>query len=141
MSIAMKKYRNRMRGITLIELMIVVVVLSILAAMAYPAFMDQVRKARRAEAKSTLLETSQALERCYTRFSRYDDGNCGVVLPVNTDEGFYTVSAAALNATSYTLDATPQGDQVQDTQCGTLRLTSAGQQGSQGGLNDPNDCW
>lgn len=130
----------RMRGITLIELMIVVVVVGILAAIAYPSYQNQVRKTKRADGKAQLMETAQALERCYTRFGRYNDGNCGVALPVMSDEGHYEIDGN-LTAGTFTLDATPQGDQANDAQCGVLRLTHAGAQGSQGNDADANDCW
>jgi type IV pilus assembly protein PilE len=131
----------RMRGITLIELMIVVVIIGILAAIAYPSYQQQVRKTRRADGKAALLDTAQELERCYTRFARYNDGNCGVALPSNSPEGFYVITANALDASSFTLDAAPQGDQANDAACGTLRLTNTGIQGSQGADADANDCW
>ena len=131
----------RVRGITLIELLIVVVIIGILAAIAYPSYQQQVRKTRRADGKAALLETAQQLERCYTRFARYDDGNCDVALPANSPEDFYVISANALDASSFTLDATPQGDQANDATCGTLRLTNTGIQGSQGADADANDCW
>lgn len=131
-----------MRGITLLELMIVVVVVGILAAISYPSYMDQVRKTRRSDGKAELMQTAQQLERCYTRFSRYDAGNCAVVLPYTTPEGFYVVSAAAaVTASTFTLAATPQGDQVKDTKCGVLRLNNTGQQGSLGVDADANNCW
>lgn len=133
--------RASARGFTLIELMIVVVIVGILAAIAYPSYQDQVRKSRRADGKGALLQTAQQLERCYTRFASYNDANCGVALPVDSPEGFYQVSAAALNASSFTLDAAPQGDQASDAECGTLRLAHTGAQGSQGADGDANDCW
>lgn len=132
---------RRHAGVTLLELMIVVVIVGILAAIAYPSYQDQVRKSRRADGKGALLQTAQQLERCYTRFARYNDGNCGVALPVVSPEGFYQVSAAALTASSFTLDATPQNDQAYDAECGTLRLDHTGEQGSQGADGDANDCW
>ena len=87
------------------------------------------------------METSQQLELFYTLFSRYNDGNCGGALPFNSAEGYYVVSAAAITASAFTLDATPQADQANDTRCGVLRLTSTGQQGSQGQSTDANECW
>ena len=129
-----------MRGITLIELLIVVVIVGILAAVAYPSYQNQVRKTKRADGKAKLMETAQALERCYTRFGSYNDGNCGVALPVLSDEGHYKLTGA-VNATSFTLNAAPQGDQTRDSTCGTLRLTSTGLQGSQGEDTDVNNCW
>jgi type IV pilus assembly protein PilE len=132
---------RREHGVTLIELMIVVVIIGILAAIAYPSYQNQVRDSRRADGKAALLQTAQQLERCYTRFASYNNAGCGVALPVGSPEGFYQVTAAALNAGSFTLDAVPQGDQANDAECGTLRLAHTGAQGSQGAEGDANDCW
>ncbi len=137
----MQQQRAQVRGITLIELVVVVAIVAILAAVAFPSYQQQVRKTRRADGKAELMETAQQLERCYTRFSRYNDGNCGVALPFESSEGYYVVSAAAITASAFTLDATPQADQANDTRCGVLRLTSTGQQGSQGQSTDANECW
>jgi type IV pilus assembly protein PilE len=134
--------RGRMGGVTLIELMIVVVVVGILAAIAYPSYQNQVRKSKRAEGKAELLETAQELERCYTRFGRYNDGNCPVVFPITSQpDGHYELTAPTLTTVNFTLEAAPQGDQANDADCGTLRLTSTGVQGSQGADADANDCW
>lgn len=136
-----QRFAARMRGITLIELMVVIVIIGILAAVAYPSFQNQVRKSRRADGKAALLETAQELERCYTRFSSYDHADCDVALPADSAEGYYEISAPVLDATTFTLEAAPQNDQVNDTACGELRLTHTGQQGSQGVDADANDCW
>ncbi len=137
----MQRQRARTRGVTLIELIIAVAVVAILAAIAFPSYQQQIQKTRRADGKAELMETAQQLERCYTRFSRYNDGNCGVALPFNSSEGYYVVSATAITASAFTLDATPQGAQADDTRCGVLRLMSTGQQGSQGQSTDANECW
>lgn len=131
----------RMRGITLIELMIVVVIVGILAAFAYPSYRAQVMKTYRADGKATLMQVSQQLERCYTRFSSYNNGGCAVAFPVNSPDGHYTVTATALTASAFTLDATPQGGQADDAECGVIRLTSTGVEGSQGASTDVNGCW
>ena len=57
---------RKLRGFTLIELMIVVAVIAVLAAIAYPSYQDSVRKGRRGEAKSELVTLAQARERCFT---------------------------------------------------------------------------
>ena len=132
---------GRLRGFSLIELMITVVIIGILAAIAYPSYQEQVRKSRRADGKAMLMETAQRLERCYTRFAAYDNGGCGVVLPVDSSEGFYAISAGNLTVSAFTLNAAPQGDQANDAKCGVLRLTNTGLQGSQDADSDANDCW
>jgi type IV pilus assembly protein PilE len=129
---------RRSGGVTLLELMIVVVVIGLLAAIAYPSYQEQVRKSRRADGQGALLDTAQRLERCYTRFASYNDGNCNVALPDDSAEGYYQVSAAALNASSFTLTATPQNDQVNDAACGALTLTHTGIEGADG---DVEVCW
>ncbi len=58
--------------------------------------------------------------------------------PYITENGTYSVDAAA-DATSYTLTATPQGGQAQDTDCANLTLTSNSVKGASG--TDTADCW
>lgn len=137
-----KRQIGRMAGVTLIELLIVMIIVGILASVAYPSYQEQVRKTRRADGKAILLQTAQQLERCYTRFSAYNDVNCDVALPVDSTEEYYIVtSVGAIGASAFTLSAAPQGPQADDAKCGTLILTSAGVQGSKGVDTDDNSCW
>lgn len=129
----------RMRGITLLELMIVVTIVGILAAFAFPSYRAQVIRTHRADGMAALMQESQRLERCYTRFSAYDNSNCDAPAFTSLD-GHYIVEATR-TASAFTLDATPQGGQADDTECAVLRLKSDGVQGSQGADTDTNDCW
>jgi type IV pilus assembly protein PilE len=114
---------RRSSGFTLIELMFVVAIVAILLALAYPSYLDSVRKSRRADAKATLMDRAQSLERCFTRFNAYNDGNCPN--PVGASEkGFYTVTVDR-TATTWTLTATPAGDQANDA-CGTFTVDYLG---------------
>ncbi len=75
-----KRSRLSARGFTLIELMIVVAVIAILAAIAYPSYQDSVRKSRRADAKAALLDLAQFMERNYTTANRYDQNSAGTAI-------------------------------------------------------------
>lgn len=108
-------------GFTLIEAMLVVGIIAITVALAYPTYVDQVRKARRADAESSLLAAAQILERCFTRLNAYtiDDGEGGGGCPDPagaSQDGFYqiTLDADESGATTYKLRATPVGDQAND---------------------------
>ncbi len=139
------------RGVTLMELMIVVVIVGMLAAIAYPAYQSQIEKTRRADGKAALMDTAQRLERCFTRANSYLDvgGSCPLAGQlagggIDSPEAFYRVSIAdgALSQTAFTLQAVPQNAQAGDTRCATLMLDSRGRRGSQGNIEtDENDCW
>jgi len=137
--------RKTERGFTLIELMIVIAIIGILAAIAVPQYTDYVTRSRRADGQSTLLQVAQELERCYTQFSAYNDTNCAVVtsgaVSQTSPEGYYVIAASgtALSASTFTLTATPQGAQAtHDTDCTTLTVNQLGERTPD---PDPNNCW
>ena len=133
------------RGFTLIELMITLAVIAILAAIAYPSYQDSVRKSRRADAKSVLLNAAQWMERFYTENNRYHQDRAGtaVALPVGLTQApiegvtkYYNISltdcagAAQVTANSFTLRAAPiAGSPQVNDRCGALTLTSTGVRG------------
>ena len=134
----MHQIPNRSQGFSLIELMIAVVIVGILAAIAIPMYSDYVTRSRRADGQATLMQVAQELERCYTQFSKYNDNSCSVVnggvVSETSDQGFYVVTANKLDESTFTLTATPQNEQADDTDCGELKLTHLGNQ-------LPPDCW
>ena len=135
------------RGFTLIEMMVVIVVIGIIAAIAYPAYTDQLRKTRRSDGQARLVEVAQRLERCRSRLGVYNDAvNCPMVNNVfnggtlPSEENWYVISATALTPTTFNLQAVPQGAQATDVRCATFLLDQAGTEGSTGTL-PAIDCW
>lgn len=129
-------------GITLLELMIVVAVVSILAAIAYPSYQDQVIKSHRSEGKAALMQVAQRLERCYTRANDFTNTANGCpTFPITTEHGRYqVVHNGTLTANTFTLSAVPQGAQMKDTRCGTLTFDDIGTKG-ESGTGTLADCW
>ncbi len=134
------RIRKPYAGFTLIELMIVVVVIAILAAIAIPSYRQHVIKVKRTEAKVNLTDLAQKLQRCYTRSFSYNDGGCVVTLPpTSLPDGYYAITGE-VEAQTFLLTATPQGSQADDTKCGNFTLDERGQQNISGS-GDKNDCW
>ncbi len=150
---------HKINGFTLIELMITVAVVAILAAIAYPSYQDSVRKSRRADAKSVLLQATQWMERFYTENNRYDQNRAGTAValpagltqaPIEGGTKYYNISlspnctgAASVTANAFTLWACPitTTDQNND-KCKTLTLTHTGVKGVAGGASlTVDECW
>jgi len=140
-------------GFTLIELMIVIAVVAILAAIALPNYFSYVQRSSRSEAKTALLTDAQYLERVYTECNAYDvaangaDGVCddAVTLPfTQSPSGDYTIAlSAASNATSFTLQATPvSGGRMDGDKCDVLTLSNLGVKGVGASATlSVDQCW
>jgi type IV pilus assembly protein PilE len=137
--------RNRQHGFTLIEVMIVVAVLGIIVAIAYPSYTEQVRKSRRAEGMGELLELADRMERFYSDRGTYAGASLGNaatdVYPSSTTKAYYTLSITSQTATDFSVSSAPtsKGDQNKD-KCGTFTLTAQGTKSvSNSGYYD--QCW
>jgi type IV pilus assembly protein PilE len=145
--------RTRAAGFTLIELMVTVVVASILVAIAVPTYTAQIRKSRRTDAKTALLDLAGREERWFsTNNGTYTNvaANLGYsgVFPVTIGSGYYQIAAPAVVAgtaaavATFSITATPIGTQVNDAACSSFTINNLGQQTATGSDPNPNvDCW
>ena len=127
------------KGITLIELMIVVAIIGILAGIAYPSYQDSVRTSRRAEAHTDLFALQLAMEKargnCATYATGFGSGGCSSTqVNYTANSSFYTLSISGASASTYTLVATATGAQASDTGCTEIKLARDGTQ-------SPAACW
>jgi type IV pilus assembly protein PilE len=137
---------NKTRGFTLIELMIVVAILGIIAAVGYPSYLEHVKKSRRAEGMGHLLELADRMERFYSDKGTYAGATLGTtsanVFVATTDGGHYTLSIGAQDNVAFTISATPTNKSNQDTdKCHTFTMTSLGVKSVSGGSLSTDDCW
>ncbi len=129
------------QGVTLIELLIVVVIVGILAAVAYPNYRDHVTRAKRTEAKAALLQIATNQERHYLNNNRYTSDLTDLGFSVTsdhlTDSEAYIVNVTAADANSYTAQAVYQEGGAEDARCNTFTINATGDKTS-----SPNaDCW
>ncbi|GAB2584338.1 type IV pilin protein [Nitrincola alkalisediminis] len=144
---------RRVKGFTLIELMITVAIIGIIAAIAYPSYQNSVIKSNRTQAQACILEAAQFMERFYTLNARYDQQrgtnppvavalNLNCINEINRNYALGLV-AANLTANTYSLRATPVANSTQaNDRCGSLTLNH---QGLKGVINGNGatvaECW
>lgn len=122
------------KGFTLIELMIVVAIVGILVAIAYPSYTEYVRRTHRTEIAGILMEQSQVLERYFTKTGSYKDATVAV------SNAWYNVALVS-DATTFTLTATPIANSMMNgDKCGNFQVTNTGLRTNSTGLSN-KDCW
>jgi len=131
---------KHMRGVTLLELMIVVVILGILTAVAYPNYREFAARAKRTEAKALLLEIANNQERFYLNANTY-----GTLAQLNypadpmvTDSGSYSVTVTANDASNFTAVATHILGGSEQARCTTFTIDGRGNKTSTGSIAN---CW
>ena len=140
------RFPRAVRGLTLIEIMVVVALIGILASIALSSYQSNARKTRRYAAQSCLMEQAQYMQRYYTTANN-PMSYTGAVLPEAACKtnlaSYYTFSlpAAANSSQAFSVQAVAAGAQTGDTDCLTLELNSAAQQSSSSATASTTGCW
>jgi type IV pilus assembly protein PilE len=134
-------------GVTLFELVVVIMILGVLAGIAIPTYRQYMQRTHRTEAKSALLRLAAEEERFYLQNNTYTNNFAALNTPAGRSEnGVYTLAIPVANVTTFTLTATPTAgggtngvDQTTDAECATFTLND---QGIRTAAPDPNGrCW
>lgn len=127
-------HSRKSAGFSMIELMIVVAIIGIIAAIGYPSYAQHVKKSRRADGQLALMNSAQSMERCKT--TRFTYTGCTISASEATSpESYYGIAlATGGTASSFTIEATAQNGQEGDTECSTLSINELGER-------TPAVCW
>ena len=145
--------QRKQHGVTFLELLIVVVIIGILAAFAYPSYTQYVVDTKRTAASSILFQVADRQQQSFMDNKTYTAdmtdlgftanplviGDDGRPLTASDSESVYTVALSNVGVTTYTITATPlHGQLARDTECGAMTLNQAGTKGAVGPVED---CW
>ncbi|MGB5332283.1 MAG: type IV pilin protein [Woeseiaceae bacterium] len=144
---------KKQQGFNLVELMIVVAIVGVIAAIAYPSYQEQMRKTRRADCSGALASFGNAMERYYTVNNTYGGAAAGgadtgapaifaTTCPIDGGAATYNLTIQAANGSTFEVRAAPIGVQAND-KCGTLTLTNTGRKNITGAATGmtPEKCW
>ena len=143
----------RQAGFTLIELMVVVAIVAIIFAIAFPSYERYVVRAKRAVGQNMLMQVADRQQQFFMDNKRFaadltnlgftanpfmvdDDGASTVA---GDPDAVYSVALSNVTATTWTATATPLNGQLsRDTSCGNLTINQAGAKGKTGA---GDNCW
>lgn len=131
-------FKCQMAGFTLIELMIVITIIGIISAIAYPNYQEYVLRSNRSEGQAFLNDAAARQERYYAQNHTYADTYAKLGYANNqSSSSKYTLGISNVTTTSYSLTASPART---DSKCGNLTLNQAGTKGKSGSGTLAN-CW
>jgi len=133
---------RRVGGFTLIELMITVAILAILAAVALPAYKEQIARGKRSDVQTVLIENAAYMQRYYAANNSYV-GAAAASMPAaqspRTGTANYTIADPTTTQSTFTLTATPVNSMASD-KCGNFTYDNLGQKGVSG-TQSVSSCW
>lgn len=147
--------KRRLRGFTLIEMMVTVAIIAIIAAIAIPSYSRYVTRAHRSEGQALLNEAAARMERYYAQNNKYtaSPADLGLGNPtVVSDNGYYELDIASYDRSKneekenyakhgpYLLTAKAAGPQKNDKECQNLTLNAQGKKGTSG-TSSTTECW
>lgn len=147
------KSKHKQRGVTLIELVVVIMIIGILAAIAVPSYRNYVIRSQRADAKDALLALASQQEKYYLQCNAYADNIANAPSCADSElqgadaseNGWYTLTILDADADSFNLEAeaTAGENQFQDTACRRFFVTDRGIRTAEdsGGTDNTEECW
>lgn len=157
MQLHFKSPSGRFGGFTLIEIMVVIGIITILVAVALPSYTSYIARARRADARTQLVQAAQFAQRFYSSNDRFDVDRAGNALLTQIPAGLmqspadssalYTLEIPTATASTYELRMVPVATaSMASDKCGAFTLTSSGVRGvwvggAAGDLEQRNLCW